>query len=146
MFVQLIDSMDNRKLATCYYLEESLNKFMTGSNHNFLSVCYNQLHLVPKQQIVSIFPIQSLFIEYYKTKQNVCNPFVRCEFIIWNSMAKGSQWHCFLFSQQLIFLKQVSDAGHFATGHFGHVVLFYRLWVTLKLLWKAVRSHLLYSQ
>ena len=45
----------------------------------------------------------------------------------------------------MMFLKEVSDAGHFATGLFEHIVLFCRLWVILQLLWKAVKWHLLHS-
>ena len=36
----------------------------------------------------------------------------------------------------------MSDSGHSATGYFGHIVLFYRLWVILQALWKEVLLHL----
>ena len=35
--------------------------------------------------------------ELLQNEQDVCDPFARCEFIVWNTMAKESQWHGFLF-------------------------------------------------
>ena len=75
-----------------------------------------------------------------KNDQDVCDMFVTCEFIIWNTMAKESQWHCFLPNSLCWFHLKGSEWCWWISYKmiWTHSILFYRLWVILQNLWRAV--------
>ena len=86
--------MTNRKWVTLHILWKAV------SSHLFLwptaSEWYCTLYILWK--VVSSHLLHKLF----QNKEDVCDPFVTSEFIIWNTMAKESQWHCFVLFQLMI--------------------------------------------